>query len=80
MQERAGGFLKRIMEAPIDLPNIDKMEAEYNLKRELKRNLSRISVLKGGDDSFSIGTRMFRDQSGLTLASYNTLMQPPSIS
>lgn len=44
MQERAGGFLKRIMEAPIDLPNIDKMEAEYNLKRELKRNLSRISV------------------------------------
>ena len=77
MQDRAGGFLKRIMDAPIDLPNVDKMEAEYNLKKELKKNMSRVSVLKG-DDSFSVGTRLFRDQSGMTLASYNSLMQPPT--
>ena len=77
MQDRAGGFLKRIMDAHIDLQNVDKMEAEYNMKKELKKNMSRVSVLKG-DDSFSVGTRLFRDQSGMTLASYNSLMQPPA--
>ena len=83
---RVNAFIKRIMEKPLLVPNVDKMQEDYEERmRQKKEGPHRTSILGIGTlgnihtienfDGMSAVTlehKLLRDQSGFSLGSYQS--------